>query len=80
MVKGAGELIVQIGVGKIVWNIIDATTPVGTGKFAKICVTVGGAVLVNMTTNAAVAHVEQGANRFVAGLKKSMIKTEEEAS
>lgn len=74
MVKGAGELVVSLGVTKIVTNIVCATMPAGTGAVAKVCITAGSFVLGNMVSNAAVNHVEQKFNATVTEIKNIIEK------
>lgn len=75
MVKGVGEFIITMGVSKICWNIVGATMPAGTGKLAKVLVTVGGAVISNMATEAAIDHVEKKINSAITEVKEHMEKT-----
>lgn len=74
MVKGVGEFIITMGVSKVCWNIVEATMPAGTGKLAKVIVTVGGAVISNMATEAAIDHVEKKVNSAIAEVKEKMEK------
>jgi len=52
--------------------------PAGTGKVAKVLVTVGGMVISNMATEAAIDHVEKKVNGAIAEVKEHMAKKLEE--
>lgn len=76
MTKAVSGMVVSMGVCKIAWNIIEATTPASTSKIMKACIVVGGSVLVNMVSNSTITYMEHQIDGFAAGFKKGMTKTE----
>ena len=55
-IKAVGNIIVSIGVGGIVGNVIKSTTPANMNIVKKICVGVGSMVLSSMVTDKAVEY------------------------
>lgn len=41
VVKGVGGLVISVGIGAVAANLIKATTPEGTKRIMKICISVG---------------------------------------
>lgn len=80
MVKMVGGLVVSIGVGTIVTNIIGCTTPANTGKLGKACIYVGGTVLGWIAKEAATTYAEKKFDETVNTIKGFMAKTKEVAA
>jgi hypothetical protein len=59
MIKGATGLVVSIGVGAIVSNVIKTTTPINANKIMKVCIGMGSIVLGSMATDQATKYTEQ---------------------
>ena len=66
VVKMVGGLVISIGVGAVVANLIRATTPEGVKKVTKVCIGVGSFFVAGMTASAA-------SNKF-EGTMDSIIK------
>ena len=56
IIKTVGGIVVSVGVGGIVGNIVKATTPASVGLIKKVCIGVGTVVLSNMATDKAVEY------------------------
>ena len=72
MVKGATLLVVTIGVGKIVGNIIVATTPPQVKLLTRVCITVGSFALGSMAGEAAADYAGRQIDAAVAGFNDMM--------
>ena len=70
MVKKVGGLIVSVGVGAIVTNIVKSTTPTSVGTIKKVCILVGSFVLSGMISDKAVTYTEQTIDNTVVEIKK----------
>lgn len=70
MVKTVGGIIVSVGVGAIVNNIVKSTTPVSMGTIKKVCIGVGGLVLSSMISDKAVKYTETKIDSAVNEIKK----------
>lgn len=79
-VKMVGGLIVSIGVGTIVTNIIGCTTPANTSKLGKACIYVGGTVIGWIAKDAATTYAEKKFDETVNTIKGFMAKTKEVAA
>lgn len=66
VVKMVGGLVISIGVGAVVANLIRATTPEDVKKVTKVCIGVGSFFVAGMTASAA-------SNKF-EGTMDSIIK------
>jgi hypothetical protein len=77
MVKAAGSLIISIGVGSIVGNVIKTTTPGSIGALKKVCIGAGSVVLSNMVGDKAVDYVEEKIEGFTTWIK-DLVKEEKE--
>jgi len=51
VIKSAGQIIVTLGVGAIVKNVVKTTTPTNTKGFSRICIIVGAFVLTDMVSD-----------------------------
>ena len=80
MVKTIGGLVVSIGVGAVVSNIINYTTPENTSKLGKACIYVGGTVIGWMAKEAATTYAEKKFDETVNNIKGFMAKTKEVAA
>lgn len=47
-VKTVGQIVISVGVGAIVGNVIKSTTPSQIGLIKKVCIGIGSMVLSNM--------------------------------
>ncbi len=70
MLKAAGEIIISVGVGAIVGNVIKSTTPIGTGPVKKLCILVGSFVLCNMVGDQAIDYTEKKIDEAVEQVKQ----------
>lgn len=84
ILKSIVGVVVSIGVGSIVKNIITATSK-NTNIYSKICISVGGIVLGAMIADKAVAHsdnmidgIVEDVNRVRKDIKKEITKANEE--
>lgn len=80
LLKAGAQLVVSVGTGSIVGNIIKATTPVSIGLITKACVSVGGLVLGSMIADKASDYTGQqidDAVDSIFGVIKDVIVEEE---
>ena len=70
MVKAIGEVVISIGVGTIIGNVIKATTPTNIGIAKKICIGVGALALESMFANAVSTYVEKALGGVFAEVEK----------
>jgi hypothetical protein len=78
LVKAAGSIVISIGVGTIVNNVVRATTPATISKFSKVCIAVGALAVSNMVGDMAIERIEKGVDGIINGVKKKMNESEEE--
>lgn len=76
MVKKVGAIVVSVGVGAIISNVVKATTPGSVGTIKKVCIAVGVFAISGMVVNRAVRYMDQQIDETVTQIK-SMIKNEE---
>lgn len=57
ILKGVTSIVVSIGVGAIVSNVVKATTPEGVKLVTKVCLVVGGAALSGLVGDAVSKYV-----------------------
>jgi uncharacterized membrane protein len=74
IVKTVGGIIVSVGVGAIVGNVIKDTTPEDVGKIKKMCIGLGSVVLTNMVGDKAVTYIEDKVDNAVKAIKKVTVK------
>lgn len=80
LLKAGAQLIVSIGTGSIVGNIINATTPVSIGLIKKACVSISGLVIGSMIADKASDYVGQQIDDTVDsifGIIKDVVVEEE---
>lgn len=53
IVKGAGAIVISVGIGAIAANLIKATTPEGTTKIVKACIWAGSIFISGVAARAA---------------------------
>lgn len=75
MIKTGVSLVISIGVGIIVKNVIKATTPKDIKKITKFCVLVGGIALSDVLGQMATKYVEDEIDDTVDKVK-NIIKEE----
>lgn len=59
LIKFVSGLAVSVGVGNIVSNIVNKTTPENVGKIRKFCITAGGFVISSFLGAVAVGYTEK---------------------
>jgi len=69
LLKSAAGFVVSVGVGAIVGNAVQSTTPDTTGTFKKVCVCVGSFVLASMIKHEAVKYTENKIDDTVVQVK-----------
>lgn len=65
LVKGISQLIVSIGVGTIVTNVVKATTPKNIGRLHKICVGLGSFVLSGIVIEKAATYTDKSIDETI---------------
>jgi uncharacterized membrane protein YeiH len=70
MVKTVVGVIVSIGVGAIVNNVVKSTTPFKVKTVTKICTAIGGFVLASIISDKAVDYSEKIIDKTVDAVKK----------
>lgn len=76
MIKAAGSIIISVGVGAIVGNVIKCTTPPSVGTIKRVCIGVGGFVLSSMIGDKTTEYAEKKVDDAVNSIK-NMVKEEE---
>lgn len=69
VVKIVGGLVISIGVGAIVTNLIKATTPEDVKKVTKICIGVGSFCVAGMAASAASNKFEGTMDRIINAIQ-----------
>lgn len=77
MIKAAGEIVVSIGVGTIVGNVIKSTTPVDMGPIKKACVSIGTIVLANLASDSTTDYLEKKIDDVVDKVKTTVTESQE---
>lgn len=72
LVKTIGGIIVSVGVGAIVGNVINHTTPNNIGIFKKVCIAIGSLILTSMVGDKAVQYTEEKVTNAVKSIEKTM--------
>lgn len=83
MVKEGAQIVVSIGVGVVVGNIVKISSPAGRNVLKNICVGAAGLVLSDMISNQACNHVETKIDAVADQLKEAVMEaanSEEEES
>lgn len=82
MLKGGTGLILSVGVGAIVGNLIKSTTPANTRYFTKACISMSALVLGDLLSEKAYNHAEKKiddtAEQIKGAINKATNKEEEE--
>lgn len=65
IVKAATAIVVSIGVGAIVANVIKCTTPSDVKRVMKVCINLGGFVLASMVSDMASTYAEEKIDEVV---------------
>jgi hypothetical protein len=76
IIKAVGGLVISVGVGGIVGNVIKCTTPIAIGPIKKVCIGIGSFVVSNMVGDKAVEYAEEKIDGAIDQVKK-MVKDEE---
>ena len=69
ILKTGASLIVSVGVGAIVGNVIKTTTPADTKKILKICIDAGGLVLTGLAGDMAGKYTDKTIDDVVDAVK-----------
>lgn len=83
MVKAGAQIVVSIGVGIVVGNVVKVSSPAGRNVLKNICVGVAGLVLSDMVSDKACSHVETKIDDVANQLKEAVMEaanSEEEES
>lgn len=83
MVKAGAQIVVSIGVGIVVGNVVKASSPAGRNVLKNICVGAAGLVLSDMVSDKACSHVETKIDAVADQLKEAVMEaanSEEEES
>lgn len=83
MVKAGAQIVVSIGVGIVVGNVVKVSSPAGRNVLKNICVGAAGLVLSDMVSDKACSHVETKIDDVVNQLKEAVMEatnSEEEES
>lgn len=78
LIKKVAGVVVSIGVGAIVNNVIKSTTPSTTSKVMKICIMIGSFVLGGMISDKAVDHTEKMITKTAKDVKEALNEPEVE--
>lgn len=83
MVKAGAQIVVSIGVGIVVGNVVKVSSPAGRNVLKNICVGAAGLVLSDMVSDKACNHVETKIDDVANQLKEAVMEaanSEEEES
>ena len=83
MVKAGAQIVVSIGVGVVVGNVVKLSSPAGRNVLKNICVGAAGLVLSDMISDQACTHVETKIDAVAEQLKTAVMEatnSEEEES
>lgn len=69
--KGAADLVVSIGAGAVVTNMVKATTPDDVQRMNKIAIKVGTVVISSMVGSAASSYASKSIDDAVETIKKT---------
>ena len=70
LIKTGVSIIVSVGVGAVVSNVIKTTTPDTTGTIKKVCIGIGSFVLSSMITDQATTYTETKIDETVDQMKE----------
>lgn len=59
LVKGLGQIVISLGVGTIITNVVKATTPTVMSNFSRVCVAVAGSAVAFMVGEKTVNFIEE---------------------
>ena len=79
LLKTGASLVVSVGVGAIVGNVVKHTTPSDVKKITKVCIGVGSLVLTNLAGDMAAKYMEDKIDA-AANAVKGMVEVEIENS
>lgn len=83
MVEAGAQIVVSIGVGVVVGNVVKINSPAGRNVLKNLCVGAAGLVLSDMISDQACNHVETKIDAVADQLKKAVMEaanSEEEES
>ena len=75
MVKAGAQIVVSIGVGVVVGNVVKLSSPAGRNVLKNICVGAAGLVLSDMISDQACSHVETNIDDVANQLKEAVRET-----
>lgn len=79
LIKAGIGLVVSVGVGAIVGNVVKATTPADVKTLTKLCIAAGSLVLTGVAGDMASKYTEEQIDSVVDGVKEVInINTEEQ--
>ena len=71
ILKLVSSIVVSIGVGSIVNNVVKSTSPIfKSGIVDKVCVWIGGAVIVGMVSDKAIDYADKKIDEGADAIKK----------
>jgi len=73
MVKGSIGMVVSLGVGTIITNIVKTTSDSNANAFTKVCVMAGGFVLSTMAGKMAANHAEAQIDGIINQFKEVVV-------
>lgn len=77
VVKVVGGVVISIGVGAIVANLIRATTPEDVKKITKVCIGVGSFFVAGMTAAAASKRFDNSLDTIISMVTKFIMENDE---
>jgi hypothetical protein len=76
IVKRVVGLVVSVGIGAIVTNVVKCTTPGSVGKIIRFCIGVGSFALAGAVSEKAVVYTDKQIDEVISDVKKA-VKNEE---
>ena len=76
LIKTVSGVLVSIGVGGIVSNVIRVTTPDSAGTIKKICIGIGSFVISSMIVDEATSYTEKKIDQTADKFRKQEVKSE----
>jgi hypothetical protein len=77
LIKKVAGVVVSIGVGAIVNNVVKSTTPSTTSKIMKVCIMIGSFVLGGMISDKATEHAENMITKTAKDVKDALNEPEQ---
>lgn len=76
IVKTLASLVVSVGVGAVISNIVKSTTPADVKRLMKACIGIGSLVLAGMISDAASKYTETKIDETVDMVKDAVKEAE----